>query len=363
MIALLMAAGIGLATSLVGTRFLIVWLRQRGIGQPIHDDVPIEHQVKAGTPTMGGIAIVAGATLGYLVAHTRPGMGFTRSGVLLVLLVIGCGIVGGVDDWIKVSQERNLGLSKAAKSIGLLSVAIGFAIGAVVFAQADISEGIGSVHTTISFTRFDNFDDLDIGPILWCIWAVLLIVGSTNAVNLTDGLDGLAGGSAIFGFAAFSVIAFWAYRNAGQVLDSGEVLAINYQVPDALDIAVVAAALVGSTTGFLWWNATPARIFMGDTGSLAIGGGLAGLALVLNTSLLLPIIGGLFVFETLSVIIQVFAFRVFKRRPFRMAPIHHHYEFAGWPQTTIVIRFWILAGLSTAIALGIFLADFIQLPQ
>jgi phospho-N-acetylmuramoyl-pentapeptide-transferase len=346
-IALLMSAGVALATSLVGTRFLIVWLRQRGIGQPIHEDVPDAHRKKAGTPTMGGIAIVAGATVGYLVAHTRPGLSFTSSGVLLIFLVIGAGIVGGVDDWIKVSQERNLGLSKAAKSIGLLTVAVGFSVATVVFTD---------VHTNLSFTRFDNFKDLDLGPVLWCVWAVLLIVGCTNAVNLTDGLDGLAGGSAIASFAAFTVIAFWAYRNNGQ--PGAEA---NYQVPHALDIAAVAAALVGSTTGFLWWNATPARIFMGDTGALAIGGGLAGMALLLNTHLLLPLIGGLFVFETLSVIVQVAGFRLFKRRPFRMAPIHHHYEFAGWPQTTIIVRFWILAGLSTAIALGLYLADFIHL--
>jgi phospho-N-acetylmuramoyl-pentapeptide-transferase len=347
MIALLMSAGVALATSLVGTRFLIVWLRQRGIGQPIHEDVPDAHRTKAGTPTMGGIAIVAGAAVGYLVAHTRPGLSFTWSGALLLALVIGAGVVGGIDDWIKVSQERNLGLSKAAKSIGLLTVAVGFSVATVLLTD---------VHTNLSFTRFDNFEDLDLGPVLWCVWAVLLIVGCTNAVNLTDGLDGLAGGSAIASFAAFTVIAFWAYRNNGQIGAEA-----NYQVPHALDIAAVCAALVGSTTGFLWWNATPARIFMGDTGSLAIGGGLAGMALLLNTHLLLPLIGGLFVFETLSVIVQVAGFRLFKRRPFRMAPIHHHYEFAGWPQTTIIVRFWILAGLSTAIALGLYLADFIHL--
>lgn len=341
-----MAAGIGLATSLVGTRFLIVALRRRGIGQPIHEDVPDAHRTKAGTPTMGGLAIVAGTVAGYLICHTRAGLPFSWSGVLLVLLVVGAGLVGAVDDWIKVSQERNLGLSKVAKSVGLLSVAVGFAVAAPLLTD---------VHTTLSFTRFDNFD-IDLGVVGWAVWAVLLIVGSTNAVNLTDGLDGLAGGSAIFGFAAFTGIAFWAYRNAGQ---PGVVA--DYQVPHALDLAAVAAALVGATTGFLWWNATPARIFMGDTGSLAIGGGLAGLALLLNTHLLLPLIGGLFVFETLSVILQVAGFRLFNRRPFRMAPIHHHYELAGWPQTTIIVRFWILAGLSTAIALGLYLADFIHL--
>jgi len=342
-IALLMAAGIGLATSLVGTRFLIVWLRDRGIGQPIHEDVPDAHQVKAGTPTMGGIAIVGGAVAGYLIAHTRQGLPFTTSGVLLVLLVIGAGAVGAADDWIKVSQERNLGLSKAAKSIGLLTVAVGFAVATVTLTD---------VHTTLSFTRFDNFDDLDLGPGLWCVWAVLLIVGCTNAVNLTDGLDGLAAGSSIFSFAAFTIIGFWAFRNP-------EI----YDVAHALDLAIVAAALLGACTGFLWWNAYPAKIFMGDTGSLAIGAGLAGLALTLNTALLLPVIGALFVIEAMSVIIQVVSFRGFGgRRVFRMAPIHHHYELGGWPETTVIVRFWIVAGLATALALGLFYADFTTIP-
>ena len=343
MIALLMAAGIGLATSLVGTRFLIVWLRDRGIGQPIHEDVPDAHQVKAGTPTMGGIAIVGGAVAGYLIAHTRQGLPFTTSGVLLVLLVIGAGAVGAADDWIKVSQERNLGLSKAAKSIGLLTVAVGFAVATVTLTD---------VHTTLSFTRFDNFDDLDLGPGLWCVWAVLLIVGCTNAVNLTDGLDGLAAGSSIFSFAAFTIIGFWAFRNP-------EI----YDVEHALDLAVVSAAMLGGCTGFLWWNAYPAKIFMGDTGSLAIGAGLAGLALTLNTALLLPVIGALFVIEAMSVIIQVVSFRGFGgRRVFRMAPIHHHYELGGWPETTVIVRFWIVAGLATALALGLFYADFTTIP-
>jgi phospho-N-acetylmuramoyl-pentapeptide-transferase len=178
---------------------------------------------------------------------------------------------------------------------------------------------------------------------------VLLIVAFTNAVNLTDGLDGLAAGSSIFGFSAYLIIGFWAFRNPG------------YQVEHALDLAVVSASMLGATIGFLWWNAAPARIIMGDTGSLAIGAALSGLALLTNTQLLLPIIGGLFVFETLSVIIQVFAFRVFHRRVFRMAPIHHHYELADWPETTVIIRFWILAGLATSLGLGLYYADWIHL--
>jgi phospho-N-acetylmuramoyl-pentapeptide-transferase len=339
MIAMLMAAGISLAASLVGTRYLIDWLQRHRIGQPIHEDLPQGHQIKAGKPTMGGVAIVVGAVAGYLVAHLRSGVLWTRSGLLIMALIVATGIVGGVDDWIKVSRERNLGLSKKAKIVGLLSAAIGFATLSVIHT---------GVHTELSFTRFDSFN-FDLGTIGWVCWAIFLIVAFTNAVNLTDGLDGLAAGSSIFGFSAYVIIGFWAFRNPG------------YEVPHALDLAVVAASMLGATIGFLWWNAAPARIIMGDTGSLAIGAALAGLALLTNTQLLLPIIGGLFVFETLSVMIQVFAFRVFHRRVFRMAPIHHHYELADWPETTVIIRFWILAGLSTSMGLGLYYADFIHL--
>ena len=180
--------------------------------------------------------------------------------------------------------------------------------------------------------RYNSFDssgilDIRLRPVGWVLFSVLVIMAVTNGVNLTDGLDGLAAGSSIFAFASFTIIGFWAFRNP-----------LVYGVEHALDLAVVAAAMLGGCAGFLWWNAHPAKIFMGDTGSLAIGAALAGLALTLNTMLLLPIIGALFVVETLSVIIQVFSFRVFGRRVFRMAPIHHHYELRGWPETTVIVR-------------------------
>jgi phospho-N-acetylmuramoyl-pentapeptide-transferase len=338
-IALLLAGGLALAASLLATRYLIDWLQRHHVGQPIHEDVPEGHKVKAGKPTMGGIGIVVAAVVGYVVAHVRSGLVFTRSGLLVMGLIVGAGVVGALDDWIKVSQERNLGLSKRAKALGLLSVAIAFAVVTVEYT---------SVHTQLSFTRFDFFD-VDLHPVGWVLWAVLMILAVTNGVNLTDGLDGLAAGSSIFAFAAYVVIGFWAFRNPG------------YQVEHALDLAVVAAAMVGAVAGFLWWNAAPAQIIMGDTGALAIGAGLAGLALTTNTHLLLPIIGGLYVFETLSVILQVASFRLFGRRIFRIAPIHHHYEMAGWPEPTIIVRFWILAGLCTAVALGLYYADFVHL--
>jgi phospho-N-acetylmuramoyl-pentapeptide-transferase len=338
-IALLVAAGVGLVASLASTPLLIRWLQAHGIGQPIREDGPSGHRTKAGTPTMGGLVIVAPAFLGYAVAHLRGGTIFTWGGILAMLAIVGAGAVGLLDDWIKVKNARNLGLNKRTKVAGLLTVAVAFAVLAV--RLADVS-------TEISFTRVDT-TNLDLGPLLWGAWAVLLIVCTTNAVNLTDGLDGLAAGSATFSFAAFTVIGFWAFRHPEL-----------YDTPQALDLALVAAAMVGGCTGFLWWNAAPARIFMGDTGALAIGAGLAAVALVLNTHLLLPIIGGIFVLETLSVLVQVAAFRVFGRRVLRMAPIHHHFEIGGLPETTVIVRFWILAGLSTGLAIGIFYADFIS---
>lgn len=339
MIPLLLASAVGFVVSLVGTPVLIRWLRSRSIGQPIRENGPQGHFTKTGTPTMGGIIIVGGGVLGYLAAHLQDGAIFTWAGMLTILAIAGAGFVGLLDDWIKVTRARNLGLTKRTKFAGLLVVAGLFAVLAI--RQADIS-------TELSFTRIGT-TGFDLGPVLWTVWAILLILGTTNAVNLTDGLDGLAAGSSTFSFSAFVVIAFWAFRHP-------EV----YNYPQPLDLALVAGAMMGACAGFLWWNAAPARIFMGDTGSLAIGAGLAALALTTNTQLLLPIIGGLFVVETLSVIAQVGAFRLFHRRVFRMAPIHHHFELLGWPETTVIIRFWILAGMLTALAMGFYYADFLS---
>jgi phospho-N-acetylmuramoyl-pentapeptide-transferase len=343
-IGLLIAASVSMIVSIVGTRFLIDWLRARHVGQPIHEDVQ-GHRTKAGTPTMGGLAIVFSALVGYVIAHLRDGVIFTNSGLLLMATIGGAGAVGLLDDWIKVTRERNLGLNKRAKILGLLIVAVGFALLAIHYTP---------VHTTLSWTRYDSFN-IDLHTGVWCVFAVLLILGSSNAVNLTDGLDGLAAGSAIFAFSCFTVIGFWGFRHSIPTNDI-------YHLIHAQDLAICAAAMLGACTGFLWWNANPARIFMGDTGSLAIGTALAGLALMLSTQLLLLIIGGLFVLETLSVIIQVTSFRLLGgRRVFRMAPIHHHFELGGWPETTVFVRFWILAGLCAALALGVYYADFLSI--
>jgi len=339
-VGLLIAAGVAMVVSLLGTRFLISWLRRRGIGQPIREDGPEGHKEKAGTPTMGGVAIVGSAVIGYTVAHLRGGVIFTYTGLAVMGAIVAAGVVGLMDDWIKVTRERNLGLSKRAKSAGLLLVAVGFAVIAVVETP---------VHTTISFTRY-NVPGIELGNVGWCVLAVLMILATSNAVNLTDGLDGLAAGSSLYAFIAYMVIGFWGFRHADI-----------YQLIHSYDLAIVAAAMLGGCVGFLWWNANPARIIMGDTGALAIGTGLAALALTTSTELLLLIIGGLFVFETLSVIIQIGTFQIFGRRVFRMAPIHHHFELGGWPETTVIVRFWILAGLFTALGLGFYYADFLRI--
>ena len=340
MIRLLVAAGVALALSLVGTKGLITVLQRRHIGQSIREDGPQHHSTKAGTPIMGGIAIVLSAVLAWAVSDLS-GLVYTRRGLLCMGAIVGAGVVGLVDDGISVFRERNLGLSKRAKTIGLLLVAVGFAVGMLAFTN---------VKTTLSFTRWD-LPGWEIGSVGWVVMAVLVFYAMSNAVNLTDGLDGLAAGSSIFAFAAFTVIAFWGFRHTDVYSDES-----------FLDTAVVAAAMLGACAGFLWWNAAPAKIFMGDTGSLAIGGGLAALALSTNTVLLLPVIGGVFVMETVSVVLQIGSFRLFGRRIFRMAPLHHHFELGGWPETTVIIRLWIVGGLFTALALGLYYADFVSLP-
>jgi phospho-N-acetylmuramoyl-pentapeptide-transferase len=339
MIAVLLSGGIALLVSLIGTPLLMRWLRAHNIGQQIREEGPQGHISKAGTPTMGGLMIIAGAAVGYVVAHVRPRTVYSRGGLLVLGAVVLTGLVGLLDDYLKVSRQQSLGLNKRGKILGQLIVAIGFAFTALHWAHAK---------TDLSFTRFDS-TGIHLSSALWIALAVVIIVGTSNAVNLTDGLDGLAAGSGAFAYAAFVVIGFWQFRHP-----------TTYEVPQALDLALVASAMLGACTGFLWWNAAPARIFMGDTGALGIGAGLGALALLTNTHLLLPIIGGLFVLETLSVIVQVLSYRLFSRRVFRIAPFHHHFELGGWPETTVIVRFWILAGLFTAFALAVFYADSIS---
>jgi phospho-N-acetylmuramoyl-pentapeptide-transferase len=338
---LLISGGSALLAAILATPFLIRWFRSREIGQHIREDGPASHSVKAGTPTMGGIAIVGAVVFGYAVGHAGSQIRFSRTGYLAIGVIVAFGIIGFCDDWIKVRHKRSLGLNKRAKSAAQILCAVAFAELAVHWAHTN---------TARSFTRA-AVPGIHLGEVGWVVFAVLVMVGTSNAVNITDGVDGLAAGTSTFCFGVLAIMGYWIFRH----------LSI-YQVPkaSAIDLALVAVGLAGACVGFLWWNAAPAKIIMGDTGSLSIGAGLAALCLLLNLDLLLPIIGGLFVMETLSVIAQVISFRVFHRRIFRMAPIHHHFEIGGWPETTVIVRFWILGGLFVAIGLGIFYADFLR---
>ena len=341
MLALMASGGVALAVALLGTPILLRWLAGRRIGQQIRDDGPATHAAKAGTPTMGGLAIVGAVLVGYAVAHLGTQVKFSASGYLVVIAVFLFGAIGFVDDWIKVRHKRSLGLNKRGKLVAQV-------VAAVIFAE--LAEHWAHTATSLSFTKMTS-PGLALGQWGWVLFAVVIMVASSNAVNLTDGLDGLAAGSSTLCFAVLAIIGYWVFRH---------VKTYHLLPASAIDLALASVALAGACLGFLWWNAAPAKIIMGDTGALAIGSGLAALCLLLNVDLLLPVIGGLFVLETLSVIAQVISFRVFGRRIFRMAPFHHHFELAGWPETTVIVRFWILAGLFAALGLGIFYAEFLS---
>ncbi len=346
----LAAATVGLILSLLGTPLAIRLLVKRGYGQLIRDDGPTTHQTKRGTPTMGGGVIIIATVLGYLVAHlVLRDKSFTPSALLVLFLMVGLGLVGFVDDFIKVSKQRSLGLRAKAKLAGQSTVAIAFAMLAMHYKD---DRGVAPASTDISFIRDTAFG---LGAIGFVAWAYIMIAGTSNGVNLTDGLDGLATGTSVMVFGAYVLIGVWQSGNTCGVAVTPQC----YEVADALDLAIVAAAAMGACFGFLWWNASPAKIFMGDTGSLALGGALAGLAITTRTELLLVLLGGLFVLITFSVIIQVGFFKLTKRRVFRMAPLQHHFELAGWNEVTIVIRFWIIAGLFVAAGLGVFYAEWV----
>ena len=340
------AAAIGLAVTLLGTPVAIRLFRAWGWGQRIREDGPHTHMEKMGTPTMGGIVILVALVVGYVVTRLIFG-GFTPAGWSLILAAVGFGAVGFVDDFVKVHRRRSLGLSKSGKFLGTALVSLVFAVIVVHFAAST------GTSTELSFIRETG---IKLG-IVFYLWAFIILTASSHSVNLTDGLDGLASGSSIFVLSAYVFVAFWQFRHTCEVGPLTACYPVDQEA--MLDAAVVAAATMGSVAGFLWWNAAPARIFMGDTGSLALGGLFGALAITTNTQLLLVIMGGLFVIETMSVILQVISFRGFGQRIFRMSPIHHHFELAGWPEFTVIVRFWIVAGLCVAVGLGLYYADFI----
>ena len=347
---ILIAGAFALIFSIFGTRVLIGALARKGYGQIIREDGPSSHHIKHGTPTMGGIIFILAAILGYLFAHLVTGNAVTASALLVIGLVVALGFIGFLDDWLKVSRQNSRGLPGRYKLLGQAIFAGVFGYLGLQFADQDsltpISEYLSGVRETAIY----------LGPALVVIFIIVMVMSASNGVNLTDGLDGLATGASIMTFLAFVLIGVWEF---------GQSCALNatagcYAVRDPLDLAVLAAAFAGGCTGFLWWNTPPAKIFMGDTGSLALGGAIAGLAATLRVELLLIPLGGLFVIITMSVLIQTGYFKLSGgKRVFKMAPLHHHFELIGWAQITVVIRFWIIAGLCVAIGLGLFYAQWV----
>ncbi|MGH8774597.1 MAG: phospho-N-acetylmuramoyl-pentapeptide-transferase [Jiangellaceae bacterium] len=350
MILVLTAAVVSLVVSILGTPLAIRFLIRQNYGQLIRDDGPTSHHIKRGTPTMGGAVIIFAVLCGYFVAHLVRLSAPSVSGLLVLFLVVGLGAVGFVDDFIKISKQRSLGLRSGPKMAAQALVAIVFAVLALRFPD---EQGYTPASDSLSILRDSP---LVLGSVLFVIWALIMVTGASNGVNLADGLDGLATGACVMVFGAYTLIGVWQYNQSCQIAPGPSC----YEVRDPLDLAVVAAALVGACFGFLWWNASPAKIFMGDTGSLALGGALAGLAISSRTELLLLVLAGLFAVIALSVMLQVGWFKATGgKRLFRMAPLQHHFELAGWGEVTIVIRFWIIAGMFVAFGLGVFYAEWV----
>ena len=349
-----LAGALATIFSLIGTPLLINLLRKRGIAQAIRESTENinypEHGSKRGTPSMGGLAIVGSVILAYFLAHLIMMRAPTVSGLLAIYLMFALSLVGLADDYLKIFKQRSTGIRARTKLLGQAVAALSFGYLAMQFPDEG---GNLPVSNAISWVR-DT--DWILPSALVLLWIWFLVTGITNGVNLTDGLDGLAIGAALLSFVAYTVMSIWQY---GQSCFWGDIPRC-YTVRDPLDLAVFAAATAGACFGFLWWNSSPARIFMGDTGSLALGGGLAALALMTRTELLLGLMGGLFVLITLSVIAQVGSFKLTGRRVLLMAPLHHHFEMKGWPEVLIVVRFWIIQGLCVGAGMALFYAEWVR---
>jgi phospho-N-acetylmuramoyl-pentapeptide-transferase len=269
---------------------------------------------------------------------------------LVLLLATTLGAVGFLDDLIKIRRSRNLGLNKTAKTVGQITAAVLFGVLVMQFRN---DAGLTPGSANLSYVR--EITTVALGPVLFVLFCVGIVYSWSNAVNFTDGLDGLAGGAMAMVCAAYVLITFWQYRNACAVTPGPGC----YNVRDPLDLAIVAAATAGACIGFLWWNAAPAKIFMGDTGSLALGGIVAGISVTSRTEILAIVLGSLFVAEITSVVAQVLAFRTTGRRVFRMAPFHHHFELVGWAETTVIIRFWLLTAISCGLGVALFYSEWL----
>ena len=352
---ILVSVGISLAVSILLTPWLIRLFTRQGFGQEIREDGPPSHHTKRGTPSMGGVAIVAGIWAGYFGAHivgmALDGSGPTASGLLVLGLATALGGVGFIDDLIKIRRARNLGLNKTAKTVGQIGSAVIFGVLALQFRNAD---GLTPASPQLSYVR--EIATVTLPPILFLVFVVFVINAWGNAVNFTDGLDGLAAGSMAMVSAAYVLITFWQFRNACATAPGLGC----YNVRDPLDLALIAAATAGACIGFLWWNAAPAKIFMGDTGALALGGIIAGLSITSRTEVLAVVLGALFVAEVTSVVVQILAFRTTGRRVFRMAPFHHHFELVGWAETTVIIRFWLLTAIACGLGVSLFYSEWLS---
>jgi len=353
--AILLSGGLSMLLTLLGTRYAISFFSKRGYGQLIRDDGPTTHHTKRGTPTMGGLVIVLASVISYLLACLIVGNRPSASTLLLMFLFVGLALVGFLDDFIKIYKQRNLGLRSWAKMTAQTVVAVVFGALALSSWFAD-AHGVTPASQHISVIR--DYAKWTVPAVLVVLFIWLLVTGASNGVNLTDGLDGLATGASGLVFGAYIIVNIW---QSNQWCERVGVAATTcYDVRDPLDLAAFAAAITGACFGFLWWNAAPAQIFMGDTGSLALGGALAGLAVLTRTEFLLAIMGGLFVIQTLSVILQVGYFKLSHgKRIFRMAPLHHHFEMLGWEEITVVIRFWLIAGICVAAGLGLFYGEWV----
>jgi phospho-N-acetylmuramoyl-pentapeptide-transferase len=324
------------AAVVIGPKF-IERLRARNLGQQIREEGPATHRVKQGTPTMGGVLIVGSSVVPFLALSQ-----YTAEGLTVLFVVLGCAAIGFVDDYLKLRRRHSLGLPGRWKMLMLVAVTVGAALLFRETAGFDTSLYIPVVGW-----------NLELG-LLYYPFLFLVIAGTVNGANLTDGIDGLLAGVATIALLTFLAVAGISWLRSGAPGQRSDVY---------LDLATLAAALIGGTIGFLWYNAFPAEVIMGDTGSFALGGAIAGFAIVTDTEILLLLIGGIFVIEVLSLIIQVVSFKRTGRRVFLMAPIHHHFEMKAWSETKIMVRFWIVCAIFCASGFALFYRDFLQFAQ
>lgn len=361
LIALIIGILVSLLVTIAGTPMLIHLVHRLHYGQYIRQDGPKSHLVKRGTPTMGGVAIVLAIVLGWgasaLYRYVRSGAVPSLSAMLVLFAMLSMGLLGFIDDFAKVRKKQNLGLSVHAKFIGQFVFATIYAVLALIIPT---KSGFPSAQAGMSFIEKPFFDFRFAGgvvaAIIFVIWVNFLMTAWTNAVNLTDGLDGLASGSSMIAFAGYAIIAFWeSYHIKGGTHEG-----FSYAVSDPLDLTIIACCAAVACFGFLWYNSNPATIFMGDTGSLALGGLFAALSIATHTEFLAVIIGGLYVIEVMSDIIQVTSFKLTHKRVFKMAPIHHHFELLGWSESKVVVRFWMIEFLFMIVGLMMFYVDWVS---